>query len=50
MLHLDQDLLRCIEIRTTMADALKTARNIAVRSHVSERVAVAFISPGRLLN
>jgi len=33
-----------------MCDALETSKEMGERSHVSDRVAVAFVSPGRLLN
>lgn len=50
MRHLEQDLLRRDQIRATMCDALETSKEMGERSHVSDRVAVAFVSPGRLLN
>lgn len=50
MRHLDQDLLRRDEIHATMCGALEASKDMGVRSRVSDRVAVAFVSPGRLLN
>ncbi len=50
MRHLEQDLLRRDQIRATMCDALEASKEMGVCSHVSDRVAVAFVSPGRLLN
>jgi hypothetical protein len=50
MRHLDQDLLRRDEIHATMCRALEASKDMGVRSRVSDRVAVAFVSPGRLLN
>ncbi|TFL16568.1 hypothetical protein [Jannaschia formosa] len=50
MRHLDQDLLRRDQIRATMFDALEASKGMGERSRLSDRVAVAFVSPGRRLN
>jgi len=49
MRHLEEDLLGRDRIRATMRDALEAARGMGAKSRVSERIAVAFVSPGRLL-
>jgi hypothetical protein len=50
MRHLDEDLLEREKIRGTMRSALEAARGMGLKTQVSERIAVAFVSPGRMLN